>query len=280
MTLALKIRTYKLRNATWERRQMVDFIKDSEATVINGIATVGCLAALGSTVTVAPTVDTTISVSLMAEIPVAEATAKAEAEATVAEAQLTQEVAVAEAQLTQEAQVAEAQTQQGFSKSSFTKFGMTIPVYDITDEFFFSNGVSTGDLQLTDAEYTALCKVVVVEAGGEPLAGKIIVANSVLNRVRLNQTDVITEVNRKNQFASIANISGRKITPEIRRAVDMALDADYTKGVLKAISAEQNHGSLWFYSPKYISEAQLRQRKNVKVAVRYGGHVFYGEWNK
>ncbi len=157
---------------------------------------------------------------------------------------------------------------------------MTIPVYDITDEFFFSNGVSTGDLQLTDAEYTALCKVVVVEAGGEPLAGKIIVANSVLNRVRLNQTDVITEVNRKNQFASIANISGRKITPEIRRAVDMALDADYTKGVLKAISAEQNHGSLWFYSPKYISEAQLRQRKNVKVAVRYGGHVFYGEWNK
>ena len=164
---------------------------------------------------------------------------------------------------------------------------MTIKVYDITEDFYWNNGLETSYLPVTDEEKVVIAKVIVAEAKDQPLGGKVGVASALLDRVALNGSSVIVEATKSGQFADISNVRDEEITDEIMQAVNMAIEKNYMKGVFKAIAEAEGLGKeyyetgvRYFYAPRWISETQLRYRKDIKLAVRYEDHVFYSYWDK
>lgn len=93
-----------------------------------------------------------------------------------------------------------------------------------------------------NTEYEMLCKVVMSEAEGEPLEGKILVADTILNRVEDSEfPDTIKEViEQPNQYY----ISDKEPNEEVREAV---------KQSMQSVS---NNEVLYFRTNKYHSFGQ------------------------
>ncbi len=220
----------------------------------------------------------------VAEVQVAEAQV---AEAQVAETQVTEvqvsevpvvEAPVAEAQAV-EAQVAEAQSVSQLS--SITHNGVTIRFFPVSEEILWQYAVKTGNYSYTEEDLRYLEKVICVEARGEGLAGQIIVANTVINRVKQWGGSIHEIITSQGQFASISGVTDSMITDEMRQAAKMAFEVDLTEGVMKAVAGENGFdasyyqgGSLYFFNPEWCSQNELQKRKNI-TGIRYRGHVFY-----
>ena len=129
------------------------------------------------------------------------------------------------------------------------------------------------DLQLSETDYEALCRIVQAEAGGEDERGKILVAEVILNRVLTEGFedtvyDVIFEKSGGSaQFAP--TVDGRyftvDVTEESREAVESALHGeDFSEGALffSARSKANPNDMAWF-------------DRNLKWLFQYGGHEFY-----
>lgn len=129
------------------------------------------------------------------------------------------------------------------------------------------------DLQLSETDYEALCRIVQAEAGGEDERGKILVAEVILNRVLTDGFedtvyDVIFEKSGGSaQFAP--TVDGRyftvEVTDESRQAVEKALHGeDFSEGALffSARSKANPNDMAWF-------------DHNLKWLFQYGGHEFY-----
>lgn len=129
------------------------------------------------------------------------------------------------------------------------------------------------ELQLSENDYEALCRIVQAEAGGEDEKGKILVAEVILNRVRTDgfEDTVYNVIFEKSggsaQFAP--TVDGRYftvgVTEETREAVEKALyGEDYSQGALffSARSKANPNDMAWF-------------DHNLKWLFQYGGHEFY-----
>lgn len=81
-----------------------------------------------------------------------------------------------------------------------------------------------------DAEVNLLARLVECEAGGEPIEGKIAVANVVLNRVRSDKypDNIMSVIYQKNQFQPVTTGKIDRVTPsdETRAAVERALNGE------------------------------------------------------
>lgn len=130
-----------------------------------------------------------------------------------------------------------------------------------------------GELDISDQDYEALCRIVQAEAGGEDEKGKILVAEVILNRVLSGKFadtvyDVIFECTGGSpQFSP--TVDGRyfsvTVTSETIEAVEQALHGeDFSQGALffSARSKAEPNDMAWF-------------DRNLKWLFLHGGHEFY-----
>lgn len=125
----------------------------------------------------------------------------------------------------------------------------------------------------SEDERMVLCRIVEAEAGNEDEAGKLLIANVILNRVR-NEAfpDTITQVVFQNrggvyQFSPVANQSYYRVqvSEETQQVVDRALEGeDISKGALyfMARNASSKKNADWFDS-------------HLTWLFKHGGHEFY-----
>lgn len=105
-------------------------------------------------------------------------------------------------------------------------------------------------IKVTKNEREMLYRITEAEAGGEPIKGRILVVNVIINRVNSKKfPDTIEEVIfQKGQFSPCSNGSYYRVKPskETKAAVDRALDGeDYSKGALYFATKQVTVGS-WF----------------------------------
>ncbi|MGI6575213.1 MAG: cell wall hydrolase [bacterium] len=119
----------------------------------------------------------------------------------------------------------------------------------------------------TKEELDWLARLVHAEAKGEPLAGKIAVANVVINRTKSPnfpdsiQKVIFQKVNGRYQFCPVANGSiYAEPAPEAIKAAKLALEG-------KATITE----AVYFYNPKLASSSWIRTRPVINVI---GNHNF------
>lgn len=129
------------------------------------------------------------------------------------------------------------------------------------------------EMNLSQTDYEALCRIVQAEAGGEDEKGKILVAEVILNRVLAEGFkdcvyDVVFEkTGNSAQFSP--TVDGRyftvKVTEETKTAVEKALHGeDFSEGALffSARSKANPNDMGWF-------------DHNLKWLFQHGGHEFY-----
>ncbi|KAA0549983.1 cell wall hydrolase [Bacillus sp. BGMRC 2118] len=118
-------------------------------------------------------------------------------------------------------------------------------------------------IEITTQEKQLLARLVHAEAEGEPYAGKVAVAEVVLNRVEDEQfPDTVEEViYEKNAFEPVQNQSIQQ--PASQEAVNAVDDA------LKENPDESD--ALYFYNPKTVKSDWIRDRKVIK---KIGNHAF------
>ncbi|WP_400246765.1 cell wall hydrolase [Niallia sp. JL1B1071] len=116
---------------------------------------------------------------------------------------------------------------------------------------------------LTNNEKNLLARLVHAEAKGEPFAGKVAVADVVLNRVENKQfpDSVESVIHEKNAFQPVQNGSiQKKADKESRKAVEEALK-----------NGKENKELLYFYNPDTATSDWIFSRTVVK---RIGNHAF------
>ncbi|CAI9389051.1 MULTISPECIES: cell wall hydrolase [Bacillaceae] len=116
---------------------------------------------------------------------------------------------------------------------------------------------------LTNNEKNLLARLVHAEAKGEPFAGKVAVADVVLNRVENKQfpDSVESVIYEKNAFQPVQNGSiQKKADKESRKAVEEALK-----------NGKENKELLYFYNPDTATSDWIFSRTVVK---RIGNHAF------
>ncbi|KKB72284.1 MULTISPECIES: cell wall hydrolase [Bacillus] len=117
--------------------------------------------------------------------------------------------------------------------------------------------------KLTGREKDLLSRLVHAEAKGEPFAGKVAVADVVLNRVEHHgfPDSVKSVIYQKNAFEPVLNGSiNHKADRESKKAVEEAVDQH-----------KKETNALYFYNPDTASDNWIKTRKIVK---RIGNHVF------
>ncbi|HEO8420844.1 TPA: cell wall hydrolase [Yersinia enterocolitica] len=117
--------------------------------------------------------------------------------------------------------------------------------------------------KLTNNEKNLLARLVHAEAKGEPYAGKVAVADVVLNRVENKQfpDSVESVIYQKNAFQPVQNGSiQKKADKESRKAVEEALE-----------NGKENEELLYFYNPDTATSDWIFSRKVVK---EIGNHAF------
>lgn len=130
-----------------------------------------------------------------------------------------------------------------------------------------------GEIDISNDDYEALCRIVQAEAGGEDVYGKTLVAEVVLNRVLSEDFEstvygvVFERSGGSAQFSPTAD--GRyytvDVTAEAVEAVEKALHGeDFSEGALffSARSRANPNDMAWF-------------DRNLKWLFQYGGHEFY-----
>ena len=127
---------------------------------------------------------------------------------------------------------------------------------------------NTNIINITDEEYNELLKIIMAEAGGEDLEGKILVGNVIMNRVNSDEfpDDIISiiyqKVNGVYQFSPVADGRINTVEPseDCYKAVDMILEGyDISEG---ALYFEACSGDTW-------------HSRNLQLLFKHGGHRFY-----
>lgn len=148
------------------------------------------------------------------------------------------------------------------------KFGKEIPKYQFLTEELSNHHLNIEEFKKQDVIVTAeekelLARLVTAEAKGEPYAGKVAVAEVVLNRVEDDRfPDSVKEViYEKNAFQPVQNNSIQQpAEPTSVKAVEDAL-----------IEKEHDTEALFFYNPETASDNWIRDRKIIQ---QIGNHVF------
>jgi spore germination cell wall hydrolase CwlJ-like protein len=122
--------------------------------------------------------------------------------------------------------------------------------------------------QVVDAELTCLAKVVVHEAGNQPRAGQLAVAQVVMNRVndprgRFGRT-ICGVIMQRGQFFNVHAYNPSRTNARWRTAVEVAREAR------DGNSAQVMNGALFFHA----AYANVNFRGRTRVG-RLAGHVFY-----
>ncbi len=128
-------------------------------------------------------------------------------------------------------------------------------------------------IDLSDADYIALLKIVEAEASGEDIMGRMLVANVVMNRVRSSkfpnsvEAVVYQREGGKAQFSPVA-------TGKIDRVT-------VSEGTIEAVERvlcgeDESQGALYFVSRTYASPENLQWfERNLTMLFAYHGHEFY-----
>lgn len=121
---------------------------------------------------------------------------------------------------------------------------------------------------ISNEEYKELAQIIMAEAGGEDLEGKILVGNVIMNRVNSDEfpDDIISVVrqvvNGTYQFSPVLDGRINTVIPteECYQAIDMILD-DY----------DISQGALYFEACK----GETWHSRNLEFLFQHGGHKFY-----
>ncbi|QOR65064.1 cell wall hydrolase [Cytobacillus suaedae] len=146
--------------------------------------------------------------------------------------------------------------------------GKDMPTYqflteELSNQYLNKEETKKNDVLISYEEKELLARLVSAEAKGEPYAGKVAVAEVVLNRVEDEQfpDSVKKVIYEKNAFQPVQNNSIQDPADhESLRAVEDAL-----------IEQENETEALFFYNPETASDNWIRERKVIK---RIGNHVF------
>lgn len=145
------------------------------------------------------------------------------------------------------------------------------------------------------------CKVVFAEAGYCELDEQEAVALAIWNRVNHKLENIVSEVNKEDQFSVVRNgkvyawINGenREVTMEditdvTFQAVQNVMDGKESEveRLLKAKAASlgldqeeyAEGGPIYFYNPEYCSEEENAYRESVQCKVQVGKQTFYKVW--
>lgn len=127
--------------------------------------------------------------------------------------------------------------------------------------------------EITEADYTALLKIVEAEASGEDVTGRMLVANVVLNRVKSGafpntiEGVVYQTKGGKAQFSPVATgkIERVRVSETTVEAVERALCGE-----------DPSQGALYFVAPAYANPDSLQWfRNSLTMLFVYHGHEFY-----
>lgn len=153
----------------------------------------------------------------------------------------------------------------------------------------------------TDEERQMAYLVAKSEAGIEDSFGQTLVINVAINNMKANgYSSLIEEFTASGRYSSVKNgvpsikqngkwipVTEDMLSDELKSAVEMAFEKDYTEELLKSVAEEKNlsedyykDGALYFYNPNAVSDYQASIRANIKVSFKYGRHVFYRIWDK
>lgn len=120
---------------------------------------------------------------------------------------------------------------------------------------------------LTSKDIKALEKITEVEATNQGLRGKALVASVVLNRlIEGNYKSVHQVIIAPGQFSPVSQGKYYNAVPtdETKKAVEMAISKDYSRG------------SLYFMNPEISSRGNVNWfRNSLRLKLRYGDHEFY-----
>ena len=137
------------------------------------------------------------------------------------------------------------------------------------------------------------------EAGIEDAFGKTLVINVAINNMRASgHSNLIEEFTYSGRYSSVVNgvpcimgndglipVTDDMLTDELKNAVDLAFEHDYTEELLKQVAEAKGldasyyeDGARYFYNPDAISEYQASLRADIKVRFKYGRHIFYKVW--
>lgn len=123
-------------------------------------------------------------------------------------------------------------------------------------------------IDVSDAEYEELAKIIMCEASGEDFDGKVLIGNVVMNRVNSDRfpDDIISVINQESngvyQFSPVGSGNWDSVVPseECYKAVDAVLNG-YTISY-KALYFESCDGESW-------------HSRNLELLFEHGGHRFY-----
>lgn len=121
-------------------------------------------------------------------------------------------------------------------------------------------------VDLSEEDTYLLCKMAMAEAEGEDIDGKVLVINTILNRVNSNEfPDTIKDViYQKNQFSPISDGRFDKVEPN-----EECYDA---LGLVIFDGQDNSQGALYFESCKGGSDWH---NKHLKYLFKHGRHRFY-----
>lgn len=127
----------------------------------------------------------------------------------------------------------------------------------------------TENFQLTDDDYESLLRIVEAEATDEDIVGKILVANVVLNRVRISRFPgtVYEVVHQPGQFSPLDD--GRYFTVPITSST--------VEAVNRALAGEDySNGALFFVAKGLASTSAVAWfDENLTEVYKHGVHTFY-----
>lgn len=140
---------------------------------------------------------------------------------------------------------------------------LAVPVHKVTGQLIIKAEIES---PWTDDDREMIAKMVMAEAEAEPLEGKCLVANVIINRVMSDSfpNDVKSVLCQKKQFSSWTNGRYEKAVPndEVWQAVQMVLDEDQ----------DDSEGAL-FFEATYLTDTW--QSKNRTYLFTVGHHKFY-----
>lgn len=129
--------------------------------------------------------------------------------------------------------------------------------------------VSGSSFHLEEQEYQVLLKIVEAEAGGEDLAGRMLVANVVMNRVRsASFPNTVSEVvyQRSDGRAQFSPISDGRID-------QVQVSAETVDAVQRAMNGEDiSSGALYFRS---VHSSSSWFDSSLNRVLEHGNHIFY-----
>lgn len=160
--------------------------------------------------------------------------------------------------------------------------------------------------QPTDEERQYAYLLAFAEAGIEDSLGQTLVINVAINHMKdKGYSNLIEEFTAKGRYSSVIDgvpcikvkdengeccwkpVTEENLTDELKAAVDVAFQKDYTEEMLREVADELGKdssyyegGALYFYcsDPRALSPEALASREGIEVKFEYGRHIFYRIW--